>query len=95
MAKTTALPEWIPVKERLPDGNQDVLIACGGYLTVAMLRNGEWWGEADLPYLPQTVTHWMPLPAMPPQGEKYRSPKRGEPVTFPLPHSKPPRGWVD
>jgi hypothetical protein len=93
MAKTTAFPEWIPVEERLPESNQWVLIACG-YMTVAMLRNGEWW-DSDLPHSSHTVTHWMPLPAMPPQGEKYRSPRRGEPVSFPLPHSKPPRGWVD
>jgi hypothetical protein len=94
MAKTTAFPEWVPVEERLPREGQYVLIVCGEDLSVALLRSGEWWGDADLPYAAQMVSHWMPLPDVPPERKKYRSPKRGVPAN-PLAHSKPIGGWVE
>ena len=56
---------WIPVTERLPEVRSPVLVSIteSRYPTVAtMSLDGEWlFREGD----PVTVTHWMPLPALP------------------------------
>lgn len=59
-------PEWISVKDRLPDSN-NVVFACIDDGQCKIVRSayvssyGEWkWIEGH-----QTVTHWMPLPELP------------------------------
>lgn len=106
------MPQWIPVTERLPKPEIDVLIVCNrnGYrfVTPAIYEDGKmltqdsvWnWNEiytyglyseeSDDYYIPEgwwenrqfnpddvynnpvdcTVTHWMPLPEAPEEGEK-------------------------
>ena len=65
--------EWIPVKERLPELNTDVLVcdARYGYFGIWSLEKDE---REDKPYWEDDggcwkslddVTHWMPLPESP------------------------------
>lgn len=64
--KKTKKPEWISVKDRLPDSN-NVVFACIDDGQCKIVRSayvssyGEWkWIEGH-----QTVTHWMPFPEPP------------------------------
>ncbi len=64
-------PEWISVKDRLPDSN-NVVFACIDDGQCKIVRSayvssyGEWkWIERH-----QTVTHWMPLPKPPKEEEQ-------------------------
>lgn len=62
---------WIPVSERLPDDDIDVL-TLDEFLTIdmAVLENNEWYSKSrrdfdgDSEWLVH-VTHWMPLPPPP------------------------------
>lgn len=62
-------PQWISVKERLPEFGVPVVIAWDDYMDIAQYWHGtlcpHWrtqhWGTIDL----ITVTHWMPLPEPP------------------------------
>ena len=60
-------PKWIPVSERLPDENTEVLTYRKGGISIELLHDGVW-GDDDIEYAPYKVTHWMPLPE-PPKGE--------------------------
>lgn len=62
--------EWIPVSERLPGHNRDVLVCnnASGCRTAGHYRGkgavlGEWGIQARYDF--GEVTHWMPLPAPP------------------------------
>lgn len=64
-------PEWISVKDRLPEKNSIVLVCMdnGKYkvvLTSHLSSNGEWISYDKN----RKVTHWMPFPE-PPKEEKY------------------------
>lgn len=74
---------WISVEERLPEDNKTVLVWFGGYYTVAVLRDNEWWnctgyqtggGWSALDKIPDIassyITHWMPIPELLKGGEK-------------------------
>ncbi len=65
-----AAPQWISVKDRLPEPLQDVLIV---YAPTNEARNDfrmECWNWPENPvHETQFVTHWMPLPE-PPKEEK-------------------------
>lgn len=54
-------PQWIPVKDRLPEEKQRVLVRCK---TVGTTVGWRLWGEwmTDLGDGGSEVTHWMPLP---------------------------------
>ncbi len=62
------MPEWISIKDRLPEPGERVLLSDGtfvaeGYIlfTGKWMRNGIW-------VLPMHPTHWMPLPEPPKEG---------------------------
>ena len=68
IAHGVTVQEWISVKDRLPEKEQDVLVADNGFIAVWTFYGDYWedshgwWQEFD------EVTHWMPLPE-PPKGE--------------------------
>jgi hypothetical protein len=62
---------WIPVTERLPEDRVEVLVSSGmfaPFIEVAFydgLFYSAWDGETEI----AAVTHWMPLPQPPEEGE--------------------------
>lgn len=65
-----AVPQWIPVSERLPEKNdQWVLCLCvSGAIEVLKFDYTMWNWDAQYPgrcYMENYVTHWMPLPELP------------------------------
>lgn len=78
-----AAPKWISVEERLPE-NSNLVMVRGPYVPVTvgqLMQEGCWWrfldegdleggidvvGANDSPF----ITHWMPLPDAPKEGEK-------------------------
>lgn len=66
------MSEWISVKDRLPLKGNPVIVFSRYWSAnpfIARLRHGEWEGESILSR-PDSVTHWMPLPAPPDREEK-------------------------
>ena len=64
-------PKWIPVTERLPEQNTRVIgfMAWKG-ITAIEYQNENWYSIDHLQPLPnEAVTHWMPLPEPPKDGE--------------------------
>lgn len=75
------VPQWVSVKDRLPDCAVPVLVAYIGYDgnqhgdDAATRVDDLWfWWDGDLRSSDERVTvkitHWMPLPEMPEEGEK-------------------------
>ena len=70
LSKTEKTTHWIPVTERLP--YESVFVhGKGGELIVAQYSHKHKWWEDDEGYYCDTnyVTHWMPLPDAPKEGE--------------------------
>ena len=76
-------PQWIPVTERMPDEDDDVLVLIGCDCFVMRLVNRDktdvWHGDGSVYMEWQSfsgsltadvndVTHWMPLPELPKEG---------------------------
>lgn len=61
---------WIPVTERLPENGEMVLCNTSYFVEVLQWdeRAGVWCG-IHRGYPKSYVTHWMPLPEMPKEGE--------------------------
>ena len=61
-----AVPQWISVKDRLPEESEDVLVFCRNdnitWNTIAHRVRTLWW-RSGVPI--ESVTHWMPLPEAP------------------------------
>lgn len=72
-AENAALREkqrWIPVTERPPEKQQRVIVRCKTVgTTVGWIMFGEW--VTDLGPGCGEVTHWMPLPEAPEEGDKH------------------------
>lgn len=66
---TIEVQRWIPVAERLPDVWQSVLVARKAVHIEFVLSSGGWSGDEQYNY-PAPVTHWMPLPDVPKEGDK-------------------------
>lgn len=71
LANGVTVQEWIPVSERLPEKNEDVLAYSnknGGYMFFGYRGyiSGAWMEGGGLHI--GDVTHWMPMPT-PPKGE--------------------------
>lgn len=59
---------WIPVEERLPPANADVLCAVAGWGSFSgSFQHGSWFREGV--WLEKPPTHWQPLPAPPVEEE--------------------------
>lgn len=57
---------WIPVGERLPEGNENVLVMDTlGFICDCWMRCGVWTDMREQKALRFVVTHWMPLSALP------------------------------
>ena len=73
IAHGVTVQKWIPVTERLPDSERNVL-AClrigeeRRIYLACYLKNGVWWDCIFSTPATMTTTHWMPLPE-PPKGE--------------------------
>lgn len=60
------LPRWIPVGERLPEEEQDVVVFTNEGTHVAALdEDGIWCPSHGDGWMFPEVTHWMPLPEPP------------------------------
>jgi hypothetical protein len=57
--------QWIPVSERLPEGDVRVLVVVDGVTDIACLSWQYGWMYED--YGSLEPTHWMPLPEPPAQ----------------------------
>ena len=69
--KDTKKPEWISVKDRLPEGKSEAYLcsldSCffpgSQYIDIRVYYGDGKWGNG-------TVTHWMPLPELPKEEER-------------------------
>ena len=57
-----AAPQWISVKDRLPEDSSDVLIAWADGVSEGCFCDERWCREGRML---RSVTHWMPLPKPP------------------------------
>lgn len=57
---------WIPIRERMPEGDEFLAYTKFGTVVFAERRS---WGDGNWLvgglYIPRDITHWMPLPAGP------------------------------
>ena len=61
--------QWIPVTDRLPQDDEDVLVWVDGtHRDMAYRDEGVWYDE-EHNHL-KNITHWMPLPKPPKGGEQ-------------------------
>lgn len=67
------MSEWVKCSERLPDGRRTVLVWLkGGVLPIIWTWMGKNWAvnvTAEILGRHQDITHWMPLPEPPKEGE--------------------------
>ena len=59
------LPRWIPVEERLPEVDENVLASAAGEVGIAHRYVDGWYWDVDEWHKPFTPTHWQPLPSPP------------------------------
>ena len=60
---------WIPVEERLPDDEADIICAYAGFKSFPGYRQGFNWFDDRDQHLAFPPTHWQPLPAPPVEDE--------------------------
>lgn len=60
---TVELPHWIPVEERVPMDDKNVIVCVDGIVTTGYHDERGWFWESDGKAIRRPrVTHWMPLP---------------------------------
>lgn len=69
------MAEWISVNEMIPTSHRDMLITDGEEITIGWYHvlKSEWTVGSVIPAahkLRRNVTHWMPLPELPKEGER-------------------------
>ena len=68
------VPQWISVEERRPEPGERVLATDGIFVGEAYRTSADTWrrydGIAMRDCIGSVVTHWMPLPEAPEEGEK-------------------------
>ena len=68
------VPQWISVEERIPKAGKRVLATDGVFVGEAYRTSADTWrrydGIAMRDCIGSVVTHWMPLPEAPEEGEK-------------------------
>ncbi len=82
-ADVQPVDRWISVKDRLPEDNRPVLCCVsdttgeGRTYVIGSCENSEFWflkigdnKRFSFPYMQIKVTHWMPLPELPRDGEQ-------------------------
>jgi hypothetical protein len=61
--------KWISIKDELPEKDSLVLITDGERVTIAEWYQESGWSlsreDQAIGIFPDTITHWMPLPAPP------------------------------
>ena len=67
-ADVQPVPQWISVKDRLPDEDGWYLVCKHNRVRVAEWCKDCWYNESDLPIDDCAITYWQPLPE-PPQDE--------------------------
>ena len=69
------VPQWISVEERRPEPGKRVLATDGVFVGEAYRTSADTWrrydGIAMRDCLGSIVTHWMPLPDAPEEGDKH------------------------
>ena len=69
------VPRWISVEERRPEPGKRVLATDGVFVGEAYRTSADTWrrydGIAMRDCLGSIVTHWMPLPGAPEEGDKH------------------------
>ena len=57
------MSKWIPVNERLPEDDEDVL-ASDGFSTYVAFHVKYGWASFDIRFNPKNIIAWMPLPKL-------------------------------
>ena len=74
LSRLKAQQRWIPVTERLPEDDDDVLIMSSGSISMGYYSTyNEYWADYINVY-DDNVTHWMPLPEPPKEDENESNP---------------------
>lgn len=65
-------PKWININDGFPENDKDVLIYNGSSYTVSCVLSSYYneygnrvWSHRDEEFAYHSITHWMPLPALP------------------------------
>ena len=66
VANGVTVQQWISVKDRLPEQGQEVIVYSGGVLKPTVFAYQFWNKHYDSW---ARITHWMPLPKPPKEGE--------------------------
>jgi len=58
--------DWISIKDRMPDIEDEYLVADSKIVSTLEFRNKKWYSDSLDVYIPKgRITHWMPLPKPP------------------------------
>lgn len=69
--KALEQPKWIPVSERLPASDEDVLVTNGRGIYIGWIDPTDkgWRVDSESEYFMNDIVAWMPLPAGPYEAE--------------------------
>ena len=71
--------EWISIKDRLPEHNQEILISDGEFIQLSCFY--EWKNESGFSRSTwMKATHWMPLPEPPDEEKELKCERCGKPA---------------